>query len=133
MAIGPGTMLQSNELVFSTAINVSVQLAVPAWVQARALGTYLMTFQGGMALGSIGAFLVLEDRNHAAARGAKPLARLCAVRSERVRRRGGAISAELERLWGALAPHGDRGEIAVVSGATGCEPATAEELQKSLP
>jgi hypothetical protein len=32
---------------------VSVQLSVPAWVQARALGTYLMTFQGGMALGSI--------------------------------------------------------------------------------
>jgi len=36
-----------------STINVSVQLAVPAWVQARALGTYLMTFQGGMALGSI--------------------------------------------------------------------------------
>lgn len=34
-------------------LNVSVQLAVPAWVQARALGTYLMTFQGGMALGSL--------------------------------------------------------------------------------
>jgi hypothetical protein len=36
-----------------STINVSVQLAVPAWVQARALGTYLMTFQGGMALGSV--------------------------------------------------------------------------------
>ena len=36
-----------------STINVSVQLAVPAWVQARALGTYLMTFQGGLALGSI--------------------------------------------------------------------------------
>ena len=35
-----------------STLNVSVQLAVPAWVQARALGTYLMTFQGGMALGS---------------------------------------------------------------------------------
>ena len=34
-------------------LNVSVQLAVPAWVQARALGTYLMTFQGGLAFGSI--------------------------------------------------------------------------------
>ena len=31
-------------------LNTSVQLAVPAWVQARALGTYLMTFQGGLAL-----------------------------------------------------------------------------------
>lgn len=36
-----------------STINVSVQLAVPAWVQARALGAYLMTFQGGMALGSV--------------------------------------------------------------------------------
>src|SRR6202035_4821347 len=27
-----------------STINVSVQLAVPAWVQARALGTYMMTF-----------------------------------------------------------------------------------------
>jgi hypothetical protein len=36
-----------------STLNVSVQLAVPAWVQARALGTYLMVFQGGMAMGSI--------------------------------------------------------------------------------
>jgi MFS family permease len=35
------------------SLNTSVQVSVPAWVQARALGTYLMTFQGGMALGSI--------------------------------------------------------------------------------
>jgi MFS family permease len=34
-------------------LNTSVQLAVPAWVQARALGIYLMVFQGGMALGSV--------------------------------------------------------------------------------
>jgi MFS family permease len=36
-----------------STINVSVQLAVPAWVQARALGAYMMTFQGGMALGAV--------------------------------------------------------------------------------
>ncbi len=36
-----------------SGINTSVQLSVPAWVTARALGTYLMTFQGGMALGSV--------------------------------------------------------------------------------
>jgi MFS family permease len=36
-----------------STLNVSVQLAVPAWVGARALGTYMMTFQGGMAIGSI--------------------------------------------------------------------------------
>ena len=35
-----------------STINVAVQLSVPGWVQARALGAYLMTFQGGLALGS---------------------------------------------------------------------------------
>jgi MFS family permease len=36
-----------------STLNVSVQLSVPGWVYARALGAYLMTFQGGMALGSV--------------------------------------------------------------------------------
>ncbi len=36
-----------------STLNVSVQLSVPDWVKARALGTYLMVFQGGMALGSV--------------------------------------------------------------------------------
>ncbi len=36
----------------TSSLNVSVQLSVPAWVQARSLGLYQMVFQGGMALGS---------------------------------------------------------------------------------
>lgn len=36
-----------------STISTSVQLSVPAWVQARSLGTYQMIFQGGLALGSI--------------------------------------------------------------------------------
>lgn len=36
------------------SLNVSAQLSVPAWVQARALGLYLMVFQGGMAIASAG-------------------------------------------------------------------------------
>jgi MFS family permease len=36
-----------------SSINTSVQLAVPPWITARALGSYMMTFQGGMALGAI--------------------------------------------------------------------------------
>jgi MFS family permease len=36
----------------TSTFNVAVQLSVPAWVQARALGLYQMVFQGGMALGS---------------------------------------------------------------------------------
>jgi MFS family permease len=36
-----------------SSINTSVQLSVPPWITARALGTYMTTFQGGMALGAI--------------------------------------------------------------------------------
>jgi MFS family permease len=36
----------------ASSLNIAVQLSVPAWVQARALGIYQMVFQGGLALGS---------------------------------------------------------------------------------
>jgi MFS family permease len=36
----------------TSTLNVSVQLSVPAWVQARALGAYQTIFWAGMALGS---------------------------------------------------------------------------------
>jgi MFS family permease len=36
----------------TSTFNIAVQEAVPAWVQARALGTYQMVFQGGLACGS---------------------------------------------------------------------------------
>jgi 3-oxoacyl-[acyl-carrier-protein] synthase II len=90
---------------------------------------------GGMVLGSLGAFLVLEERRHAQARGAKPLARLTAVMSERSSRPPGAVTAALSRMWQGLASRSGTGRIAIVSGATGAEPATAEEraFLQSLP
>ncbi len=39
-------------LILTSSLNVSAQLTTPAWVQARALGVYLLVFQGGFALGS---------------------------------------------------------------------------------
>ncbi len=36
-----------------STLNVSVQLSVPSWVRARALGAYQMVLQGGMALGGV--------------------------------------------------------------------------------
>jgi 3-oxoacyl-[acyl-carrier-protein] synthase II len=79
---------------------------------------------GGMALGSMGAFLVLEEKSHAEKRGAKPFARISSVLSEQSRRRDGDIGKTLEKLWAKLpAPSG----AAVISGATGLEPATSEE------
>jgi 3-oxoacyl-[acyl-carrier-protein] synthase II len=89
----------------------------------------------GMVLGSLGAFLVLEERGHAQARGAKPLGRLAAVMSERSSRPAGAIAAALKRMWQSLAPRLAVGRVGVISGATGAEPATREERAwlESLP
>lgn len=39
-------------LFLLASLNTAAQLAAPAWVQARALGFYLMVFQGGMAIAS---------------------------------------------------------------------------------
>ena len=83
--------------------------------------------RSGMVLGSLGAFLVLEARGHAEARNAKPLARLARVLSERSARPPGAVSAALTRMWQTLTPHGARAGMAVISGATGAQPATNEE------
>jgi 3-oxoacyl-[acyl-carrier-protein] synthase II len=83
--------------------------------------------RGGMVLGSLGAFLVLEARGHAEARNAKPLARLSQVLSERSSRPAGAVGAALARMWQGLEPRLKPGRLAVISGATGAQPATGEE------
>ena len=84
---------------------------------------------GGLALGSLGAFLVLEAREHAEARSAKPLARLSGVLSDRCNRQAGATTAALSRMWQTFAGQLSPGRVAVLSGATGAEPATTSERE----
>jgi 3-oxoacyl-[acyl-carrier-protein] synthase II len=80
----------------------------------------------GFALGSAGAFLVIESRTHAEARGAKPYARLTNVVADlSQRRQPGDVKSTLEKLWSELGELGDSG--AIFTGATGAEPATSEE------
>lgn len=85
--------------------------------------------QGGFALGSMGAFLVLESDEHARGRGAKPIAKLSTVVAERSDRTPGAVTAALDRMWDKISAKTpiDEKHAAVVSGATGAEPATSEE------
>lgn len=40
-------------MTLMSTLNVSAQIAVPAWVRARALSIYLLVFQGGLAIGSV--------------------------------------------------------------------------------
>ncbi|PZQ81637.1 MAG: beta-ketoacyl-ACP synthase [Ancylobacter novellus] len=81
----------------------------------------------GVPTGSAGAFLVLESPEHAKARGAKPIAKLSGVWSERARRNEpGAVEAILEGLINTAA--GDKTEgTAILSAASGApEPTKAE-------
>jgi 3-oxoacyl-[acyl-carrier-protein] synthase II len=82
--------------------------------------------QSGFALGSAGAFLVIESKAHAEARGAKPYARLTNVVADlSQRKQPGDVKSTLEKLWSELGVLGDSG--AIITGATGAEPATSEE------
>lgn len=81
--------------------------------------------RGGFALASAGVFLVIESKEHALARGAKPYARLSKVVTDRTRRDRGPITPTLDALWsqiGASSPN-----MAIVTGASGVNPATVEE------
>jgi 3-oxoacyl-[acyl-carrier-protein] synthase II len=94
----------------------------PLWERAAA--------GGGLASGSLGAFLVIEEKNHASARGATPFARLSDVVSGHARRapgEPGAITAMLDGLWERIAPRLEANGLAIISGASGAEPATAGE------
>jgi 3-oxoacyl-[acyl-carrier-protein] synthase II len=82
----------------------------------------------GFAIASLGAFLVIESRKHAEARGAtKRFAKLSAVLSDRSPRKPGDVSKNLAGLWGKLSGRLQPEGLAVISGASGAAPATAEE------
>src|ERR1700680_946178 len=81
---------------------------------------------GGFALGSGGAFLVIESKAHAEARGANPYARLSNVVADLAHRKHpGEVTATLGKLWSKLGKLEDKG--AIITGATGAEPVTSEE------
>jgi 3-oxoacyl-[acyl-carrier-protein] synthase II len=106
-------------LIYEAGGHLTKSPSAPVWERASR--------GGGMALGSLGAFLVLESREHATARNARPLARLASVQSERTRRQPGDVSNALARMWKNIAPGLAAGRAAVISGATGTATATAEE------
>jgi 3-oxoacyl-[acyl-carrier-protein] synthase II len=83
---------------------------------------------GGLAFATMGAFLVLESREHAQARGARPKARISEVYSDRNLRKPGDIETTLRRQLETIGPQLERDHAAVISGASGLEPATAAEL-----
>jgi 3-oxoacyl-[acyl-carrier-protein] synthase II len=81
---------------------------------------------GGMVLASLGAFLVIESRAHAEARGATPIARIAAIASDRCDRTPSAATAIARRQLAAMALAAEG--AAVLSGASGVAAPTQEEL-----
>jgi 3-oxoacyl-[acyl-carrier-protein] synthase II len=82
--------------------------------------------RAGFALGSAGVFLVLESREHAEARGAKPYAKLSKVVADLAQRKQpGAVTKSLGALWDQLGIAAEKGTV--ITGASGAEPATSEE------
>jgi 3-oxoacyl-[acyl-carrier-protein] synthase II len=82
---------------------------------------------GGMALGSLGAFVVLESADHARRRSARAWARLTRVLAERATTKPGARAEMLKRMWEGIERDLSPSGYAILSGATGAEPATREE------
>ncbi len=84
---------------------------------------------GGFVAGSAGAFLVIESRAHAEARGAAPYASIGAIGSDRSRRQPGDTRDALLLLFEKHCRDLAAGPLPILSGASGVEPATAEELE----
>ncbi len=92
---------------------------IPVWARG--------TERPGMAVGSLGAFLVIESRQHAEARGARAYAKLSRVAAERCRRHAEPLDAAIGQMLHGIKPLLKDGEAAVISSATGAVPATTAE------
>ncbi|KEQ08093.1 beta-ketoacyl-ACP synthase [Pseudorhizobium pelagicum] len=83
---------------------------------------------GGMIMGSVGAFLVLESRAHAVERGAHIYATIDAVEGDRGNRDDNRLEQRLSRLSG-LAMDADPSETLLFSGASGMVETSLRERQ----
>jgi 3-oxoacyl-[acyl-carrier-protein] synthase II len=94
---------------------------LPIWARQRE--------GGGLIPGSVGCFLVIESRAHAAARAVAPLARIAAIATDRSRRKPGEATRNAELQLAAMLPHPSDGGTAVISCACGISAPTVEEAQ----
>ena len=82
---------------------------------------------GGLILGSLGCFLVLESRTHARGRGAAAYGHVAAIRTDRCRRRPGEAAANARAQLETMAHHFEPATAAIISGASGVAEPTREE------
>jgi 3-oxoacyl-[acyl-carrier-protein] synthase II len=106
-------------LLFELGCQLWKKPFLPVWARQRE--------GGGLIPGSVGCFLVIESRAHAAARGVAPLARIAAVATDRCRRQPGEATRNAERQLSAILPSRSDAETAVISCACGLNAVTTEE------
>ncbi|HEY5775146.1 MAG TPA: beta-ketoacyl-ACP synthase [Xanthomonadales bacterium] len=82
---------------------------------------------GGMIMGSAGAFLILESRQHAEARGVKPYARINRVLADRCGRQPGEARKVAEGIFEQMKDQIPAGPLPVLSGCCGVQPQLNEE------
>jgi len=119
--VGGASVAGRKDMMLQRAIGGTLWAGEPVSVWARP------ERGGGTVLGSLGAFLVIESRDHAEARGRKPYARIGAVLSQQTRRQPGAATAAAQRQFDEIAEAGGGRPPPVLSGATGMAQAPAEE------
>ncbi|WP_275783209.1 beta-ketoacyl-ACP synthase [Pararhizobium gei] len=101
-------------------------------IQGHALGNWQPIWSrkpehgGGMILGSVGAFLVLESRGHATARGARIYATIDAIGGDRGSRDGDRLEQRLDYLT-TPAADADPASTIVFSGTSGFHDLAARE------
>ncbi len=119
--VGGSNNAQRPEILLHYAMGRMLRQGVfqPVWARQQT--------GGGMILGSLGCFLVLESRAHAEARGAKAHASIAAIGTDRSRRRPGEAAANAARQLEAMRGLFDPTHAAAVSAASGAAPATSEE------
>jgi 3-oxoacyl-[acyl-carrier-protein] synthase II len=82
---------------------------------------------GGMVLGTLGCFLVIESREHAEARGAAPHGHIASIATDRSRRQPGEATTNATHQLMAMRHHLEPPYAAVISGASGAAAPTGEE------
>ncbi len=118
--VGGASQADRKDTVLNCALGGILWAGDPTSVWAR------QAQGGGAVFGSAGAFIVLEAREHAEARGRKPYARLTDIRTDQTRRRAGDVTVAATRQFDAMLPAGSP-TVALLSGATGVAAQTQEE------
>jgi 3-oxoacyl-[acyl-carrier-protein] synthase II len=124
MLVGGALNAERDDLLLNLALGNALLTGGyrPVWARSEA--------GGGMVPGSVGASLVLETPEHARARGIKPYASVAGIAVDRSHRKSGDAAAAAEGLMQAFTPLIEgKGPLAVLSGASGVEPVTQEELR----